>query len=160
LIHCLKDYWGQLSKATKLFVVNIFQPFSTHASILTGKEISLYPHFEVVGEENTVHVDYAIKALEELICITEGKQHQISIGFAQNLLQCEGAYQINKKKRKADDAFGEDYDYLFGIVTTATEWYFLLYISESISCTSEIEYHISLTKTIAKEENEAELRKT
>jgi len=59
---------------------------------LTGKEISLYPHFEVVGEENTVHVDYAIKALEELICITEGKQHQISIGFAQNLLQCEGAY--------------------------------------------------------------------
>jgi len=105
-------------------------------------------------------VDYAIKAPEELICITEGKQHQISIGFAQNLLQCEGAYQINKKKRKADDAFGEDYDYLFGIVTTATEWYFLLYISEGISCTNEIEYHISLTKAIAKEENEAELGKT
>jgi len=49
----------------------------------TGKEISLNPQFEVVGEENTGRVDYAIKAFEELICITEGKQHQISIGFAQ-----------------------------------------------------------------------------
>jgi hypothetical protein len=32
--------------------------------------------------------------------------------------------------------------------------------SEGISCTSEIEYRISLTKVIAKEENEAELRKS
>ncbi|PKY40338.1 hypothetical protein RhiirA4_394514 [Rhizophagus irregularis] len=55
--------------------------------------------------------------------------------------------------------FGEEFDYLYGIITTATEWYFLLYTSESISCTSETEYHISLTKAIAKEENEAELRK-
>jgi hypothetical protein len=75
-------------------------------------------------------------------------------------MQCESAYQTNKRKRKADDAFGEDYDYLYGIITTATDWYFLLYTSEGISCTSEIEYHISLTKAIAKEENEAELRKS
>ena len=38
--------------------------------------------FEVIGEENTGRVDYAIKALEELICIMEGKQYQIAIGFA------------------------------------------------------------------------------
>ncbi len=50
---------------------------------LTGKKISLNPQFEVVGEENTGRVDYAIQALEELICITEGKQYQIAIGFAQ-----------------------------------------------------------------------------
>lgn len=49
----------------------------------TGKEISLNPQFEDVGEENTSRVDYAIKALEELIYITEGKKHQIVIGFAQ-----------------------------------------------------------------------------
>ncbi|PKK67292.1 hypothetical protein RhiirC2_714222 [Rhizophagus irregularis] len=30
---------------------------------------------------NADHVDYAIKALEELICITEGKQHQIAMGL-------------------------------------------------------------------------------
>ncbi|GBB96030.1 hypothetical protein RclHR1_26690003 [Rhizophagus clarus] len=94
---------------------------------LTGKKISLNPQFEVVGEENTDCVDYAIKALEELICITEGKQYQIAIGFAQNVIQRESAFQTNKRKRKADDAFGEEYDYLFGIVTTATEWHFLLY---------------------------------
>ncbi|PKY24874.1 hypothetical protein RhiirB3_388324 [Rhizophagus irregularis] len=49
---------------------------------LTGKEISLNPQFEVVGKENTGRVDYAIKVLKELIYITEGKQHQIAIGFA------------------------------------------------------------------------------
>lgn len=40
-----------------------------------------------------------------------------------------------------------------------TEWYFPLYTSEGISCTRKIEYHISLTKAIAKEENEAKVRK-
>ena len=143
----------------------------------TGKEISLKPQLEVVGEENAGRVDYAVKALEELICITEGKKYEIAIGFAQvfindflcllffhivqklimffiskNILQCESALQTNKKKRKASDAFREDYDYLLGIVTTATEWYFLLYTSEGILCTSQREYHISLTKAVAKEE--------
>ncbi|PKY37464.1 hypothetical protein RhiirA4_390477, partial [Rhizophagus irregularis] len=42
---------------------------------------------------------------------------------------------------KGDTAFGEDYDYLYGIITTATGWYFLLYTTEGISCTSETEYH-------------------
>ncbi|PKB96350.1 hypothetical protein RhiirA5_434976 [Rhizophagus irregularis] len=49
---------------------------------LTGKKISLNPQLKVVGEKNTGHVDYAIQALEELICIIEGKQYQIAIGFA------------------------------------------------------------------------------
>ena len=50
---------------------------------LTGKKISLNPQLEVIGEENGGQVDYAIKCIEELICITEGKQHQIAIRFAQ-----------------------------------------------------------------------------
>ena len=108
----------------------------------------------VVGEESTGRVDYAIKALKELICIMEGKQHQIAIGFAQVSMptctrfmfkeslslvsvtvfspaECytmRSAFQTNKRKRKADDAFGEEYDYLFGIVTTATEFRNLLNI--------------------------------
>ena len=46
---------------------------------------------EVSGEENTGRIDYVIIKLidtiiEELLCITEGKQHHPSIGVAQNLL--------------------------------------------------------------------------
>ncbi|GBC03291.1 hypothetical protein RclHR1_05050016 [Rhizophagus clarus] len=41
--------------------------------VTTDKELTLAPQLEVVGEESTGRVDYAIKALEELICITEGK---------------------------------------------------------------------------------------
>jgi hypothetical protein len=34
-------------------------------------------------------------------------------------MQLEGAFQMNKKKRTADQAFGDDdYDYLYGIVST------------------------------------------
>ncbi|CAG8461488.1 8202_t:CDS:2 [Funneliformis caledonium] len=52
-----------------------------HASLyivkrITKKELTLAPQLEVFGEESTGRVDYAIKALEELICITEGKLHQ------------------------------------------------------------------------------------
>jgi len=58
-----------------------------HASLyivkrIIKKEFTLTPQLEVVSEESTGQVDYAIKALEKLICITEGKLHQVVMGFA------------------------------------------------------------------------------
>ncbi|CAG8518414.1 7985_t:CDS:2 [Funneliformis caledonium] len=61
--------------------------------------------------KNAGRVDYAIKAHEE---ITEGKLYNVVIGFDQNLVQCE----IAMKKHKADAAFGEDFDYIYRIVTS------------------------------------------
>ncbi|GES78568.1 hypothetical protein GLOIN_2v1789471 [Rhizophagus clarus] len=81
---------------------------------ITEKEITLASQLEVVSEKNTGHIDYAVKALEELICITEGKLYQVVTGFAQNLVQCESVLQINKKC-KADTAFKEDFDYIYRI---------------------------------------------
>ncbi|CAG8708414.1 16414_t:CDS:2 [Dentiscutata erythropus] len=51
-----------------------------HASLyivkrITNKELTLAPQLKVVGEESTGRVDYVIKDLEELICITEEKLH-------------------------------------------------------------------------------------
>ncbi|CAG8695429.1 20411_t:CDS:2, partial [Gigaspora rosea] len=122
-----------------------------HASLyivkrITKKELSIAPQLEVVGEENTGRVDYAIKALEELICITEGKLHQVTMGFAQNLVQCESALQVNKKKRKADDAFGEYFDYIYGIVTT-----------DGISCTSRDPFNIKFSESALKKDSEADI---
>jgi len=90
---------------------------------ITRKRISLEPQFEVVGEEATGRVDYAIKKIidslnEELICITEGKQNQEVLGIMQNIMQLESSYYTNKRKRKASEAFDDDFDYLYGIVTT------------------------------------------
>ncbi|CAB5393382.1 unnamed protein product [Rhizophagus irregularis] len=60
-------------------------------------------------------VDLHVKSLEDLLCITEGKPRNIKIGYAQNLAQLESAFQTNKKKRTADQAFGNDYfDYIYG----------------------------------------------
>ncbi|GBC21314.2 hypothetical protein GLOIN_2v1678071 [Rhizophagus irregularis DAOM 181602=DAOM 197198] len=166
LLHCLKDIRLRLRNMGTVVESNEAIRCEYISAILhacinivrkhTGKEISLNPQLEVVGEENTGRVDFAIRALEELICITEGKQHQITIGFAQNVLQCESAFQTNKRKRKADVAFDEDYDYLFGIVTTATEWHFLLYTPEGIRCTSRNPLNIRFVETALIEDSEDE----
>lgn len=62
-----------------------------------------------------------------------------------------------KKKRKADEAFDVDYDYVYGIVSTGTDWYFILHSTEGIYSTSRTEYRISLTEDVL--EDSTELRK-
>ena len=69
---------------------------------ITQKNLTLAPQLEVTRWRNTGRVGYAIKALEELIYITESKQYAINIGFIQNILQCECALQTNKKKHKVE----------------------------------------------------------
>ena len=121
---------------------------------ITGKKgITLSPQQEIVGEENTGRVDYAINHLEELICITEGKQSDVGMGFAQNLVQCESAMQVNTKKRMA---IGEDLDYVYGIVTTATDWIFIRFASDGISCTSDEPLKIQFSKNALKPGSEYE----
>ena len=75
--------------------------------------------------------------------------------FLQNLAQLESAFQTNKKKRTADQAFGNDYfDYIYGIVTTGTEWHFIIYTPDGIFAISGSEYQINLTKSAVKENPE------
>ncbi|GBB98771.1 hypothetical protein RclHR1_33160001 [Rhizophagus clarus] len=130
----------------------------TAVSLLGGLIIS--PQLTIIGTESSGRVDYAIKKkldelLEEIICITEGKQNQPGKGVAQNLMQCRSSCEMNldmlKKKRKADEAFETDYEYVYGIVSTATDWYFILYSTEAIYCTSRTEYRISLTEEALKD---------
>ncbi|UZO03501.1 uncharacterized protein OCT59_023908 [Rhizophagus irregularis] len=107
---------------------------------------------------------------EELISVTEGKQKDFVAGFME-LMQLESSYQTNVRKRKASEAFNDEFDYLYEIVTTgeillrffyvhknfansdgwmpyilATDWHFL---TERIYCT-KADYHIALTKVIWK----------
>ena len=43
-------------------------------------------------------------------------------------MQLESAFQTNKKKWTADQAFGNDYfDYIYDIVITGTEWHFIIW---------------------------------
>ncbi|GES88290.1 hypothetical protein GLOIN_2v1587390 [Rhizophagus clarus] len=111
----------------------------------TGKELSMRPEYEVIGDESTGRVDYAIKDAENLICITEDKpQRNVIEGFAQNIKQLESSYETNKRKRKRDD--GDDFDYLYGIVTTARDWHFLLYTPGKISQGSKLPLSIEFSE--------------
>ena len=95
-----------------------------HASIaitrrLTNKEINIELQRDISGEEASGRVDYAISGMEDLLYITEGKPRNVKIGYLQNIKQLESSFHMNKRKRTAGEAFkGEDYDYLYGIVST------------------------------------------
>ncbi|CAB4445987.1 unnamed protein product [Rhizophagus irregularis] len=54
------------------------------------------------------------------------------------------------EKRKASVSFDE-FDYLYGIVTTASDWYFLMYTPERIYCSKD-DYHIVLNEKIMKDD--------
>jgi hypothetical protein len=62
-----------------------------HASIAIAKKLTFQNIFivlqkDISGEDSTGQVDYAIKALKDLLCITEGKPRNIKIGYAQMCL--------------------------------------------------------------------------
>ena len=59
--------------------------------------------------------------------------------------------QANRRKRKAQEAFESNYEYVYGIVSTGTDWFFLLYTTDGIYCTSKTEYRISLTEASLKD---------
>ncbi|PKK59455.1 hypothetical protein RhiirC2_762651 [Rhizophagus irregularis] len=78
-------------------------------------------------KEASGRVDYAIKKVidvvnEELIAITEGKQKDLVAGFMQNIMQLESSHHTNTRKRKASVAFDDEFDYLYGIVTTGRDF--------------------------------------
>ena len=79
--------------------------------------------YRLVDHTNAILYSSSGQDAENLICITEDKpQRNVIEGFAQNIVQLESSYETNKRKRKRDD--GDDFDYLYGIVTTARDWHF------------------------------------
>ncbi|RIA88510.1 hypothetical protein C1645_826239 [Glomus cerebriforme] len=106
---------------------------------IVKKRIFLEPQIEDFGEEATGQADYAIiieetiySSNKELICIINEKVDQAVLGIMQNLVH-------------------ESSNYLYGIVTTVTEWYFILYTPESIYCTKN-DYQITLTEDILEDD--------
>jgi hypothetical protein len=77
----------------------------------------------------------------------EGK---IIEGFAQNIVQLESSYEMNKKKRKHGD---KDFNYLYGIVSTGHDWHFLLYLPGEIYRGSKLPFTIEFTDDALKEES-------
>ena len=70
-------------------------------------------------------------------------------------MQLESAFQTNKKKQTTDQAFRNDYfDYIYSIMTTNTEWYFIIYTLDGIYFMSRSEYQINLMKSVIKENPE------
>jgi hypothetical protein len=61
----------------------------------------------VVGDG---HVDYSVTKGMELICISEAKSTDMEEGTAMNLMQCQGAMHLNKRKH--------EFDYVYGVTTT------------------------------------------
>ncbi|CAG8751412.1 17009_t:CDS:2, partial [Gigaspora margarita] len=119
------------------YVDLILQESLQIAKQLTKKPIRLYPELEIIGIEASGDVDYAFRLskmmsnLKELVCITETKRDKEDIGIIQNIVQLESAFHSNKRQK--GNSYKEDYyDYIYGIMTTAKEWVFIMYTPENV----------------------------
>ncbi|RHZ67808.1 hypothetical protein Glove_299g95 [Diversispora epigaea] len=148
-----------VNEATRnVFITSILNASIAIARRLSHKEkIYISYQKDISGDEAYGLVDYAIKGKEDLMCIIEGKSLDVKLGYLQNIVQLESAYQTNKKKRiAADHTFRDnDYDYLYGIVTTAVEWHFIMFTTDGLYCTSKKQYQINLTKMVIEEDFDA-----
>ena len=95
----------------------------TAALLVPGTRI--YSEMFVIGDENQGRVDYSISGKGGLLCICEAKESDIRRGTATNIIQCQGALQENRRKQK-----GHELDYIYGIVTTALSWRYLILKSD------------------------------
>ncbi|CAG8537230.1 14845_t:CDS:2 [Cetraspora pellucida] len=129
------------------YVVAILHSALNIARKDTEKEFSMCSQQEVIGEESSG------RDAEDLICITEDKQHKVPMGFTQNIKQLESSFETNKRKRKWDEAFDDDFDYLYGIVTTGRDWHFLLYSPGEISKGSKMPLSIEFTDDALEEDS-------
>ena len=73
------------------------------------------------------------------------------MGFAQNLIQCESALQVNKNKSQA-----KHLETSTTISMDRHNWYFILFASNGISCTSKNSLNIHFTESALKEGSEEE----
>ncbi|PKB95353.1 hypothetical protein RhiirA5_436879 [Rhizophagus irregularis] len=112
LKRCMEEILGRLRSYRTL------QPDSLEAMrneyVVALLHASLHIVIDLTDKELSMRPQYGIEA-EDLICITEDKQHKVPIGIAQNIKQLKSACKTNKRKRKRG---ADDFDYLYGIVTT------------------------------------------
>ncbi|UZO06134.1 uncharacterized protein OCT59_026465 [Rhizophagus irregularis] len=93
LNHCMEDIILKLSnvetmtdtnEATRCeFISSILHASIAIAKKLTSQDIFIVLQKDISGEDATGRVDYAIKSLEDLLCITERKPRNIKIRYAQ-----------------------------------------------------------------------------
>ena len=108
LNHCMEDIILKLSNVETMTDANEatrceFISAILHASIAIAKNITSQDIFivlqkDISGEDATGWVDYAIKSLEDLLCITEGKPCNIKIGYAQVSLFVLSVYWLWNEK--------------------------------------------------------------
>ncbi|RIB16147.1 hypothetical protein C2G38_2143232 [Gigaspora rosea] len=170
---CVKEIKARLSAIGNVGDQNEAQRSHFITSILVSAVNSvpntiLRSQFEIIGDVSSGRVDYAIKKIypqltgsgfEEIICVTEAKQIDIKVGVAQNLMQLEGSLDSNKnKKRKLDELYPDQAysEYVYGIVSTGTDWYFLKHTPDQIFCSKASDYIPLVTTQL---NNDEDLRK-
>ena len=85
------------------FILAILHASIAIAKNLTSQDIFIVLQKDISGEDTTGRVDYAIKSLEDLLCITEGKPRNIKIGYAHVRVLVFSVYWLRNKKTKKSD---------------------------------------------------------
>ena len=89
------------NKATRCeFILAILYASIAITKKLTSQDIFIVLQKDISSEDTIGRVDYAIKSLEDLLCITKGKPCNIKIGYAQVRVLVFSVYWLRNKKTK------------------------------------------------------------
>lgn len=108
------------------------------AYCFNGK-IKVVPEYEITGSFGRGPVDWAVLMGDKIIVITEAKKDDIEQGISQNTVQLHSAIQRNFKLRSSGEHTSTE---LYGIVTTALEW-FIIKVIETDSVEEPIDVKVS-----------------
>ncbi|CAG8624390.1 12332_t:CDS:2 [Dentiscutata erythropus] len=142
-------------KMRREYVSTILHTALRIAEAGSDKKFKMDVEYEVNGKKYYGSTDYAImeSKSENLICITEDKiDRSIQESIAQNIRQLESSHDVNKKKRKRGE--NGEFDYLYGIITSARDWYFLLHNPGEISLSKTAPFTIEYREQTCDKESD------
>jgi len=131
LVHCVNDLKARIRSfgTTAARHESISREFISPvlvAAVLFTDGTQLDAESAIDGDISSGRVDYTVLRDAEYICVSEAKNQDFAAGITANLLQCDGSLDENRKQRCSSNEF----DYVYGIVTTGYLWRYLLFTNE------------------------------
>jgi len=105
----------------------------------------------LIGDEKQEILDYSVLNGSDILCrICHARESNLVESTAMNLMQCKEALQQNKRKGNR----GDEFDYIYGISTTAEVWRYIMLTSEGEVYRTAYVHHLPLdTASIEDDQN-------
>ncbi|PKY59176.1 hypothetical protein RhiirA4_550285, partial [Rhizophagus irregularis] len=139
-----------LAKRLAEFIKNLGQKLRNYSSLKTLDDLKEMLRRNKVNRKDITSIKQFTSVFEEINDNNKALDH-----YMKNIILKLSNVKGDTLDINDDQAFGNDYfNYIYGIVTTGTEWHFIIYTPDGIFSTSGSKYQINLIKSVVKDNPE------